>query len=73
MYSSCDDCVYSLTKSEAKYKEMKDTKEKEIVDLRNELAKLHTRCVQYVCQCPHMSHYLRFHPPERYNFRVTSS
>ena len=62
MYSFCDGCVYSLTKSEAKYKEMKDTKEKEIVDLRDEVAKLHTRCVQYVRQCPHMLHYLILHP-----------
>ena len=44
--SSCDGCMYSLTKSEAKYKEMKDTKERENVVLRDDLAQIQRR---YVC------------------------
>ena len=55
IYPSCDGCVYSLTKSEAKYKEMNNTKEKEIVVLKDEVAKLHNRYVQYVYQSPHVT------------------
>ena len=36
--------MYSLTKSEAKYKEMKDIKEREIATLRNELTASKERC-----------------------------
>ena len=41
---SCVGCMYSLTKSETKYKEMKDTKERENVDLRDELTASKGRC-----------------------------
>ena len=54
--------MYSLTKSEANCKEMKDTKEREIVDLRDELAKLQEWYVHYIYECPHMLHYLVLHP-----------
>ena len=36
--------MYSLTKSKEKYKEMKDTKEREIVALRDELTASKGRC-----------------------------
>ena len=48
--SSCDGCMYSLTKSEAKYKEMKETKENEVVALRDDLAKLQRRYI-YIILC----------------------
>ena len=58
--------MYSLTKSKAKYKEMKDTKEREIVDLRDELTASKGRCEaveselaqrsnRCVRECPYMS------------------
>ena len=66
-HSSHDGCTYSLTKSEAKYVEMKNTKEREIVDLRNELTASKGRCEaveselarvnkRYVCDHPYYNH-----------------
>ena len=64
--------MYSITKSETKYKEMKDTKDREIVDLRDELTASKGRCEvveselaqiysRYVRECPHMSQDLILH------------
>ena len=50
-HSSCGGCMYSLTKSEAEYKEIKDSKDREIAILRDELTTLHSKYVQYVCEC----------------------
>ena len=58
--------MYSLTKSKAKYKEMKDTTEREIVALRDELTASKGRCEvveseltqrsnRCVHKCPYMS------------------
>ena len=41
---SCNGCMYSLTKSETKYKEMKDIKEREIMVLRDELTASTGKC-----------------------------
>ena len=65
--------MYSLTESEATCKEMKDTKEREIVALRDELTVRTGRCEaveselakinrRYVCDRPYLSHYLVLHP-----------
>ena len=48
--------MYSLTKSEAEYKEMKDSKEREIAVLRDELTTLHSKYVQYMFMSDNTCH-----------------